>query len=125
MRRDHPCGHLERRAYPDEQGAIFGISQAISGERSGSSVLIIRNGASENRWCEGRVLSSSPQSSSRTTSGQASAASSAPAPSSSAAAPNEDQRLPLPTLHQFFSPGGVLSARFPQYEFRRGQLEMA
>src|SRR5262245_42288680 len=31
----------------------------------------------------------------------------------------------LPTLHQFFAPGGVLSRSHPQYEFRRGQLQMA
>jgi ATP-dependent DNA helicase DinG len=30
-----------------------------------------------------------------------------------------------PTLHQFFAPGGVLAQAHPQYEFRRGQLEMA
>jgi ATP-dependent DNA helicase DinG len=31
----------------------------------------------------------------------------------------------LPTLHQFFAPGGLLSKAHPQYEFRRGQLQMA
>src|SRR5215472_10874340 len=31
----------------------------------------------------------------------------------------------LPTLHQFFAPGGLLSHAHPQYEFRRGQLQMA
>ena len=31
----------------------------------------------------------------------------------------------LPTLHQFFAPGGLLSQAHPNYEFRRGQLEMA
>jgi ATP-dependent DNA helicase DinG len=31
----------------------------------------------------------------------------------------------LPTLHQFFAPGGVLSQAHPNYEFRRGQLQMA
>src|SRR5262249_14479966 len=31
----------------------------------------------------------------------------------------------LPTLHQFFAPGGLLSRTHPQYEFRRGQLQMA
>src|SRR5215472_8475884 len=31
----------------------------------------------------------------------------------------------VPTLHQFFAPGGVLSQAHPQYEFRRGQLQMA
>jgi ATP-dependent DNA helicase DinG len=29
------------------------------------------------------------------------------------------------SLHQFFSPGGVLSRTHPGYEFRRGQLQMA
>ena len=29
------------------------------------------------------------------------------------------------SLHQFFSPGGVLSRTHPAYEFRRGQLQMA
>jgi ATP-dependent DNA helicase DinG len=31
----------------------------------------------------------------------------------------------LPTLHQFFGPGGILSQAHPNYEFRRGQLQMA
>src|SRR6516165_8201427 len=31
----------------------------------------------------------------------------------------------LPTLHQFFAPGGLLSKAHPNYEFRRGQLQMA
>src|SRR5215831_2555596 len=31
----------------------------------------------------------------------------------------------LPTLYQFFAPGGVLSRTHPAYEFRRGQLQMA
>src|ERR1700738_4502222 len=31
----------------------------------------------------------------------------------------------LPTLHQFFAPGGLLSQAHPHYEFRRGQLQMA
>jgi ATP-dependent DNA helicase DinG len=31
----------------------------------------------------------------------------------------------LPTLHQFFAPGGMLSQAHPNYEFRRGQLQMA
>ena len=31
----------------------------------------------------------------------------------------------LPTLHQFFAPGGRLSQAHPNYEFRRGQLQMA
>jgi ATP-dependent DNA helicase DinG len=29
------------------------------------------------------------------------------------------------TLYQFFAPGGVLAAKHPAYEFRRGQLKMA
>jgi ATP-dependent DNA helicase DinG len=32
---------------------------------------------------------------------------------------------PLPTLHEFFSPGGILSTSALPYEFRSGQLEMA
>lgn len=36
-----------------------------------------------------------------------------------------DQPRRLPTLHQFFAPGGVLSQAHPNYEFRRGQLQMA
>jgi ATP-dependent DNA helicase DinG len=32
---------------------------------------------------------------------------------------------PLPSLHDFFSPGGMLSRSSLPYEFRRGQLEMA
>ena len=31
----------------------------------------------------------------------------------------------LPSLHEFFAPGGVLSRTHPAYEFRRGQLDMA
>jgi len=31
----------------------------------------------------------------------------------------------LPTLHAFFAPGGLLSQAHPNYEFRRGQLNMA
>jgi ATP-dependent DNA helicase DinG len=31
----------------------------------------------------------------------------------------------LPTLHEFFAPGGMLSRAHPNYEFRRGQLQMA
>ena len=31
----------------------------------------------------------------------------------------------LPTLYQFFAPGGLLSKAHPAYEFRRGQLQMA
>src|SRR5437899_6405778 len=31
----------------------------------------------------------------------------------------------IPTLYQFFAPGGLLSQAHPNYEFRRGQLQMA
>jgi ATP-dependent DNA helicase DinG len=31
----------------------------------------------------------------------------------------------MPSLHQFFAPGGMLSQAHPAYEFRRGQLQMA
>jgi ATP-dependent DNA helicase DinG len=31
----------------------------------------------------------------------------------------------LPSLYQFFGPGGVLASTHPAYEFRRGQLQMA
>ena len=31
----------------------------------------------------------------------------------------------IPTLYQFFGPGGVLARTHPAYEFRRGQLQMA
>ena len=31
----------------------------------------------------------------------------------------------LPTLHQFFAPGGMLAQAHPAYEFRQGQLQMA
>src|ERR1700760_3159813 len=31
----------------------------------------------------------------------------------------------LPSLYQFFGPGGVLAKSHPAYEFRRGQLQMA
>ncbi len=34
-------------------------------------------------------------------------------------------RLKLPTLHEFFAPGGVLARSSLPYEFRKGQLEMA
>ncbi|HET7871871.1 MAG TPA: ATP-dependent DNA helicase [Terriglobales bacterium] len=36
-----------------------------------------------------------------------------------------EQTRRLPTLHQFFAPGGLLNQTHPLYEFRRGQLEMA
>ncbi len=35
------------------------------------------------------------------------------------------QQPKLPTLHAFFAPGGLLSSAHPNYEFRRGQLQMA
>ncbi|HET6935869.1 MAG TPA: ATP-dependent DNA helicase [Candidatus Angelobacter sp.] len=35
------------------------------------------------------------------------------------------QQPRLPTLHAFFAPGGLLSSAHPNYEFRRGQLQMA
>src|SRR5579859_1610770 len=41
--------------------------------------------------------------------------------SETAAAPTRE----LPTLHQFFAPGGLLAQAHPNYEFRRGQLQMA
>ena len=31
----------------------------------------------------------------------------------------------LPSLYQFFGPGGLLARTHPAYEFRRGQLQMA
>ena len=31
----------------------------------------------------------------------------------------------LPSLYQFFGPGGVLARTHPAYEFRRWQLQMA
>src|SRR5207248_2326559 len=31
----------------------------------------------------------------------------------------------IPSLHEFFAPGGVLASAHPAYEFRRGQLQMA
>src|SRR5437660_3779988 len=45
---------------------------------------------------------------------------SVPSASQPAAAPKS-----VPSLHQFFAPGGVLSQTHPAYEFRRGQLQMA
>jgi ATP-dependent DNA helicase DinG len=45
------------------------------------------------------------------------------------AAPDSTIRLPttraLPTLHEFFSPGGILARSTLPYEYRPGQLEMA
>jgi ATP-dependent DNA helicase DinG len=43
-----------------------------------------------------------------------------PAPPSRSASSGKDA-----SLHQFFSPGGVLARTHPAYEFRRGQLQMA
>ena len=42
----------------------------------------------------------------------------------SSAAPSGARRYDV-SLHQFFSPGGVLAKTHPAYEFRRGQLQMA
>lgn len=42
--------------------------------------------------------------------------------SPSQSAPSETR---VPTLYQFFGPGGLLARTHPAYEFRRGQLEMA
>jgi ATP-dependent DNA helicase DinG len=39
--------------------------------------------------------------------------------------PIETAAPALPTLWEFFAPGGVLATAHPGYEFRRGQLEMA
>src|SRR5437899_11421739 len=46
--------------------------------------------------------------------------SSTPNPAISEGAPAE-----IPSVHQFFAPGGVLATAHPAYEFRRGQLLMA
>ena len=43
----------------------------------------------------------------------------------SASHPGTSQTRRQPTLHQFFAPGGLLSQAHPNYEFRRGQLQMA
>src|SRR5205807_1411120 len=40
-------------------------------------------------------------------------------------APARDRSPSFPTLHQFFAPNGLLSKAHPNYEFRRGQLQMA
>ena len=37
----------------------------------------------------------------------------------------QDQVRTFPTLYQFFAPNGLLSKAHPNYEFRRGQLQMA
>ena len=44
---------------------------------------------------------------------------------SNPATPARDQAPTLPTLYQFFGPHGMLSKAHPNYEFRRGQLQMA
>jgi len=38
---------------------------------------------------------------------------------------DEGASAKLPTLRQFFAPGGMLEQAHPSYEFRRGQLQMA
>jgi ATP-dependent DNA helicase DinG len=40
-------------------------------------------------------------------------------------APSETSTRTLPTLHEFFAPGGTLAQSSLPYEFRPGQLEMA
>jgi ATP-dependent DNA helicase DinG len=39
--------------------------------------------------------------------------------------PNENPTRALPTLHEFFAPGGILARSSLPYEYRPGQLEMA
>ncbi len=51
-----------------------------------------------------------------------------PAPKPASPGPDQGEdtpRLKLPTLYEFFAPGGVLARSSLPYEFRRGQLEMA
>ena len=43
----------------------------------------------------------------------------------SAPHPETTETRRQPTLHQFFAPGGLLSQAHPNYEFRRGQLQIA
>jgi ATP-dependent DNA helicase DinG len=43
----------------------------------------------------------------------------------SASHPETAESRRQPTLYQFFAPGGLLSEAHPNYEFRRGQLQMA
>jgi ATP-dependent DNA helicase DinG len=45
--------------------------------------------------------------------------------SSNSEAPARDKPRSFPTLYQFFAPKGLLSQAHPNYEFRRGQLQMA
>jgi ATP-dependent DNA helicase DinG len=40
-------------------------------------------------------------------------------------APQASTAARIPSLYQFFGPGGVLAKTHPAYEFRRGQLQMA
>ena len=44
---------------------------------------------------------------------------------SNSEAPARDKPRSFPTLYQFFGPKGLLSKAHPNYEFRRGQLQMA
>jgi ATP-dependent DNA helicase DinG len=44
---------------------------------------------------------------------------------SSSLHPETAARSTFPTLYQFFAPNGMLSQAHPNYEFRRGQLQMA
>jgi ATP-dependent DNA helicase DinG len=44
---------------------------------------------------------------------------------SSSLHPETAARSTFPTLYQFFAPNGLLSQAHPNYEFRRGQLQMA
>ncbi len=48
-----------------------------------------------------------------------------PAPPPEQDQPASPPAAKLPTLHEFFAPGGILSRSPLPYEFRRGQLEMA
>jgi len=47
------------------------------------------------------------------------------ASTSNSATAARDQSSSFPTLYQFFAPQGMLSKAHPNYEFRRGQLQMA
>ena len=46
-------------------------------------------------------------------------------PSQTASASQASSAARIPSLYQFFGPGGVLAKTHPAYEFRRGQLQMA
>ncbi|HWS96658.1 MAG TPA: hypothetical protein VN620_09310, partial [Candidatus Methylomirabilis sp.] len=50
---------------------------------------------------------------------------SSPSQSASSSASSARSAARIPTLYQFFGPGGVLAKAHPAYEFRRGQLQMA